>query len=242
MTHRRGGGLLDVVVEYLSFLARAVVATASLGRVDVVHVHNPPDFLIAVAPQTAATPERDEFRIVYHGTVTPHYGVHVLFEAAAIARADLPHLTLEILGEGDALPAVEAAAALHGIADRLTLSRTYLLREEVLARVSRASVGVIPNLPTPLNRVRIELFDCVALGVPVVASGLREHFAEEEVLHVSVGNAAAFAGALQPVAADVARFRTVSRRPAAARDRALRRFASLANAPCTRSTSGCKAR
>ena len=67
------------------------------------------------------------------------------------------------------------------------LSGGFLSQEEVLSRVRSASVGVIPNLPTPLNRFALstKLFEYVALGVPVVAADLptiREHFSDEEVL------------------------------------------------------------
>jgi glycosyltransferase involved in cell wall biosynthesis len=50
--HRRGAGALGVAVEYLAFTLLATVHAARLARsrrYDVVHVHNPPDFLLVAA-------------------------------------------------------------------------------------------------------------------------------------------------------------------------------------------------
>jgi glycosyltransferase involved in cell wall biosynthesis len=50
--HRRGGGIVRVLREYVGFTTLATLRVARLSagrRYDVVHVHNPPDFLIAAA-------------------------------------------------------------------------------------------------------------------------------------------------------------------------------------------------
>ena len=73
--------------------------------------------------------------------------------------------------------------------------------------VQPASVGVVPNLPTQLNRFALstKLFDYVALGVPVVCSDLptlREHFSDDEVLFFEAGNPRALAHVLEQTAND----------------------------------------
>ena len=95
------------------------------------------------------------------------------------------------------------------------MSASHLSQREVLRAVQPASVGVIPNLPTKLNRFALstKLLEYVALGVPVVCSDLptlREHFTDQEVLFFEPGNAHALADALVRTAAD----------PEAARQRA----------------------
>ena len=40
-------------------------------------------------------------QVVYHGTVTPHYGVELLVEAAAVAMPFVPDLNVRIYGHGD---------------------------------------------------------------------------------------------------------------------------------------------
>jgi glycosyltransferase involved in cell wall biosynthesis len=81
------------------------------------------------------------------------------------------------------------------------LSGRFLPQAEVLERVQGASVGVIPNLPTALNRFALstKLFEYVALGIPVVSADLptiRRHFSDSELLFFRAGDVDALSAAL----------------------------------------------
>ena len=296
-SHDRDAGFAGFLAEYAGFTAAATVAVARLAwkrRYDVVHVHNPPDFLVAagllpkllgarlvfdvhdlspdmfdmrfrgskgagvaqrvlkiveraacrasdavitvhepyrgelvrrgVPPADvtvvmnsvdetllppSAEPPGDSFRIVYHGTVTPHYGVDLVVEAFALVAGRLPHAALAIYGEGDLVPAVRRRAAELGVADSVEVGGGYLPQREVLDRIRGASVGVVPNRPTPLNRFALssKLFEYVALGIPAVSADLptlREHFDDQEVRYFRAGSAESLAEALLDVAGDPA--------------------------------------
>jgi glycosyltransferase involved in cell wall biosynthesis len=311
ISHKRGGGLVRVISEYVGFTAFAscfISARAIRRRFDVIHVNNPPDFLVLTAavpkllgarlvfdvhdfswemfsqrfdgrvggaaaerllrlierlatryaddvvtvhepyrraliargvsaskttvvmnsvdetllPATLDGPPSDAFRVVYHGTITPHYGVDLLVEAAAQVAEEIPNLRLEIYGAGDAVAAVRDRVEALGIADRTMLCGRYVPHAEILRLVRSADTGVIPNLPIPLNEHALptKLFEYVTLGVPVVSADLptlRRHFSDDEVLFYRAGNAAALAAALTAVARE--------RQAATARAaRALRRY------------------
>jgi glycosyltransferase involved in cell wall biosynthesis len=290
IAHHWGAGALHTVREYLGFTTLATVRLARLGaerRYDVVHVNNPPDFLVFAAivpkllgakvlfdvhdlssdmfamrfggrpgfriadqllrllerwsarvadavitvhepyrrelaargvplekitvvmnsvderllPRESDVPSDNGFRIVYHGTITPLYGVHLLVEAIARVADDVPATRLDIYGDGDSLPEIRCLAKTMGVADRVHLSGRFLPHAEVLERVRTASVGVVPNLPTPLNRFALstKLFEYVALGVPVVSADLltiRQHFSDSEVLFFRAGDVDALSTAL----------------------------------------------
>jgi glycosyltransferase involved in cell wall biosynthesis len=213
VVERRAAGLADAVVTvhepYRAELERRGVPAERLAvvmnGVDESHLPEPP----------SSTGAADSFRVVYHGTITPPYGVDLLCRAAALASRAVPGLRLELYGEGDALPAVRELAAEHGFAERLHASGRYLPHREVLERIAGASVGVVPNRPTRLNRFALssKLFEYVALGIPAVVADLptlRAHFSAEEVRFFAAGDPGALAEALTEVAAD----------PAAARRRA----------------------
>ena len=160
-------------------------------------------------PPAGESSDSDCFRVVYHGTVTPHYGVDLLVAAFATLAEHVEVARLEIYGDGDAVPGLRRLAAELGIADRVSLSDGFLSQEDVVSRVRSASVGVIPNLPTPLNRFALstKLFEYVALGVPVVAADLptiREHFTDAELRYFRAGDRDAAAAALTSVHADPA--------------------------------------
>jgi glycosyltransferase involved in cell wall biosynthesis len=298
ISRRRGVGVFALLKEYLGFTVLASLRVARLSlkhRYAVVHVNNPPDFLIiaalfpkllgarvifdihdlspdmfamrfgrspgagvadrvlrfaerlatsvADAVVTVHEPYRQElvargvgvekvtvvmnsvdesrlpgeprdtdngsFRVVYHGTLTPHYGIELLVEAVALVAPAIPSVTLEIYGEGDSVRAIRARTKELGLDHAVRLSDRFLPHEQVLAYVRHANVGVIPNLPTRLNRFALssKLFEYVVLGIPVVSADLptiRTHFSEEEVLFFRAGDASALADAIQGVARDPA--------------------------------------
>jgi glycosyltransferase involved in cell wall biosynthesis len=156
-------------------------------------------------PPTMDAPPSPGFHVVYHGTLTPHYGVDLIVEAAAKVAGDIPDLRVSIFGDGDALPAIRSRSAALQLTDRVELSGRFLPQSEVLERVQSASVGVVPTLDIPRNALAFptKLFEYVALGIPVVASDLsavREYFSEEEICYFRPGDAEALATALRTVA------------------------------------------
>jgi glycosyltransferase involved in cell wall biosynthesis len=150
--------------------------------------------------------EEKGFRVVYHGTVTPHYGVKLLVEAAGQLRESVSGLRVDIYGEGDAKADLELRARELGLEHVVRLTG-HLPQREVLRAVQGASVGVVPNLPTRLNRFALstKLFEYVALGIPVVSADLptiKEHFSDDEVLFFRAGDASSLAHALAEIARD----------------------------------------
>jgi glycosyltransferase involved in cell wall biosynthesis len=114
----------------------------------------------------------------------------------------VPDLRVEIYGDGDRLEEIRSLAHELGIPDRVHFSGRFLPQAEVLDRIGSASAGVVPNLPTPLNRFALstKLFEYVTLRIPVVAADLptiREHFNDTEVLFFRAGDSASLANALR---------------------------------------------
>jgi glycosyltransferase involved in cell wall biosynthesis len=305
VAHTMGGDAVRLLSEYARFLLLACTRLAGLARkrrYAIVHVHNPPDFLIAAAliprmlgcrvifdihdlsadmfnmrfagrrgariadrllralerwaTRTAdgvitvhnayarelisrgvspekltvimnsvdeqalpapASPSDEEFRVVYHGTVTPHYGVDLVVEAVAQLEGRVPGIRLDVYGTGDSVPTARDRAAALGVAGRIHISDQFLPHAEVLNRIRSANVGVIPNRPTQLNRFALssKLFEYVALGVPVVSADLptiREHFSERELRFFRAGDRHALAEALLDVASDVTAAQARARR------------------------------
>jgi len=286
LEHERGIGLSGIVREYLGFTVlagRRLTSLARRRRYRVVHVHNPPDFLLLAAlpakflfgartvfdvlagiervalrladevitvhepyarelrirgarsvtvvmnsvdpdvlPAATGEVSRPGFRVVYHGTVTPWYGVDLLLDAAGAVVSEIPELAVEIYGEGDAVPGLRERAKELGLDGRVRFHDRWLPQTEVLSLVRSASVGVIPNRPTRLNRYALssKLLEYVELGIPVAVAGLptlREHFSDDEVVFFEPGDADSLAAALLAIARDPAAARA---RVEAARRRA----------------------
>jgi glycosyltransferase involved in cell wall biosynthesis len=159
-----------------------------------------------------AVKDRDErepaaARFVYHGTLTPHYGLGIVVTAFARLLNEVPDARLEIYGEGDAVPMLRAQISALGVSDSVTLTDSFLPHDVVLARIRGASAGLIPNLPIGLNRFALstKLFEYCALRIPTIVSDLptmREHFDDREVRFFRAGDEDALLDALMDVASN----------------------------------------
>jgi glycosyltransferase involved in cell wall biosynthesis len=211
---RLAGRLLPAIERLALHLADAVVTVhepyarelRKRGAQEVTVVMNSvdPDVLPALEDEVV---ERLGFRVVYHGTVTPWYGVDLLVDAAGALVSEIPELVVDIYGEGDAVPSLRERVRQLGLDGRVQFHDRWLPQTQVLARVRSASVGVIPNRASQLNRYALssKLLEYVELGIPVVAAGLptlREHFAEEEVRFFTPGDADSLAAAILVTARD----------------------------------------
>lgn len=186
---------------------RRELAARGIPLEKVTVVMNSLDERLLPPPEPSASSQ--ECRVVYHGTVTPHYGVALLVQAAGLLRDRVANLRVEIYGEGDAVVQLRDDARALGIEDDVQISGTYLPQRDVLRAVQGATVGVIPNLPNRLNRYALstKLLEYVALGIPVVSADLptiREHFSDDEVRYFRAGDAGSLADALAAIAADPA--------------------------------------
>ena len=193
----------DVVLTVHDPYVRELVALGTPAEKTIVVMNSLDERLLPSPKPREAVP----FRIVYHGSLTPHYGVHILLDAAAQIVEQGLNIRVEIFGEGDALRDLEDRVASLDLLERVRIEGRFLSQRAVLERVNGASVGVIPNLPIPLNEFALssKLFEYVALGVPVVAAALptlQEHFSDSEVRFFDPGRAESLADALLSVARD----------------------------------------
>jgi glycosyltransferase involved in cell wall biosynthesis len=216
--------LLRAVERWATRIADGVITVHDAYARELVRRGVPPEKLTVVmnsvderslpAPVLASN---QGFRVVYHGTVTPHYGLELVVEAVARLSSPVPDIRLDVYGAGDAVPAARDRASALGIAERVRFTDRYIPHAEVLECVRSANVGVIPNLPTQLNRFALssKLFEYVVLGVPVVSADLptiREHFADDEVRFFRAGDGDSLAEALLDVASNAAAARARAKR------------------------------
>ena len=122
---------------------------------------------LAFAPQGAANPAEDEFRILFVGRLHSQKNVGMLIEsAAALAAEPGPRVVLEIVGDGPERPALEKLAERAGAAALLRW-RGWLDKGAVLDCYRRTHAFVNPSLYEGMPNTVLEAMAC---GVPVVAS------------------------------------------------------------------------
>jgi glycosyltransferase involved in cell wall biosynthesis len=105
-------------------------------------------------------------RFSYLGRLVGWKAVDLLLDAFAIVGARCPEARLEILGDGDCRPSLEAQAARLGLADRVEFVG-WVSAEEGARRLRASDVFVLPSLRESGGVV---LLEAMSVGLPVVAT------------------------------------------------------------------------
>jgi glycosyltransferase involved in cell wall biosynthesis len=104
--------------------------------------------------------------LLYVGQLIPRKGLDLLFRAVAAVAGDHPDLSVTLVGEGPAKPALEALAAELGIKDRVSWVGS-LPPSAIHDRMTRAAAVV---LPTRWDGWGLVVNEALQSGVPVIVS------------------------------------------------------------------------
>ncbi len=225
LQERLACGLADAVIV-LHERHRRIMVGRGVPAQKLVQVMNCPDErLFRPADRPLGWRQEGTLKVIHHGGILERYGVDTLVHAVALARAEIPGITLDLYGDGDYRPRVETLVAELGLSDCVRFHGQQPIegmRDAILA----ADVGVAPlrqdvftdcGLPT-------KLLEYVAVGLPAIASRTAttaDYFDDSMVLLFEPGNARDLADKLLAVYRD----------PQAAQERAIqaRRFTEQYN-------------
>ncbi len=139
----------------------AAEAAADAGRIRVIACGLALDS-VPVAPPVAA----DDHRLVCVGRLCANKGQVLIPAAVAALRAEFPGLVVELIGDGEDRPAIEAEIARLGIADMVVLSG-WMDGARVLERIAAARALLLPSYAEGLP---IVLMEALATGRAVVTT------------------------------------------------------------------------
>ncbi|MGI8713985.1 MAG: glycosyltransferase family 4 protein [Solirubrobacteraceae bacterium] len=151
----------------------------------------------------------EQIRLAYLGAISSQDGVEGLAPVMArlCAGPDALDVRLTVIGDGDARPALEAALARNGVAERVTFTG-WVAPARVPELLAAADLCVDPAPATDVNErsTMTKLAEYLALGKPVVAYDLLEarRTAGDAALLVPAGDVDAFAKAISELARDPA--------------------------------------
>lgn len=136
----------------------------------------------------------DAAMLVYHGTVSPRFGVLVAVEALAVVQSSIPRTELHVYGAYDMAyrELLERRAADLGIAHLLFLHPVMQL-SQLSDIIGRFDLGVVPYLSDRFMNLALstKTFEYIAAGLPVVASRLRstaELFSDRAIEYAQPGD------------------------------------------------------
>jgi glycosyltransferase involved in cell wall biosynthesis len=110
--------------------------------------------------------------VVYHGTVAARMGLDVVVRAIALMRASGRDVRGAILGDGDAVPALQKLRDEERLQDFLEIPGRRFRLEELLSWLKRVGVEVVPmrrDVFTDLM-LPVKLIESVRLGIPSVVT------------------------------------------------------------------------
>jgi glycosyltransferase involved in cell wall biosynthesis len=218
LADRAVGGLAHAHIAISRGLARYLAEVEGFDETEFTVVH------YGIVPSGLPAPAPDEPRLVCVGRLIPIKGHVVLLRALALARREVPALSLDIAGRGPLEPALRAVAKELEIEDSV---RFLGYVSPVQRAIDAAAVVVVPSLGEGFGMVALEAMERAR---PVVASaigGLGELVVDGETgVLVPAGEAEPLAHALVQLAHDPIRRRAFGE---AGRRRALEHFAEHRN-------------
>jgi glycosyltransferase involved in cell wall biosynthesis len=121
-----------------------------------------------------STEESSKFRLMYHGKVDYHRGIHNIIKAMGIL--DRKDIELILLGAVDEMSELKRLAERLDLADRVLFHQS-VPYEEVPDWINRVDAGVLPfpEWPPWNTCSPIKLFEYLACGKPVVATSIPAH-------------------------------------------------------------------
>ena len=139
---------------------------------------------------TGATPDRDHFTVISHGSIFERYGHDTIVRAIALVRPSLPEVRLVLTGDGPHRPRVESLIRELGIADICEHHR-WLALPELVTLLERSDAGIVAQRANPYSDLvnTNKMFEFLMMGVPAVCTRLR---ATESVIPESDGVVAYF--------------------------------------------------
>jgi glycosyltransferase involved in cell wall biosynthesis len=143
-----------------------------------------------------------QFVVLCHGTIERHYGLDTLVRAAALVRGDIPGLRVEVFGDGTYRPELRRLVAELDLEDVVWLSDGFVPRDELVAAIARADVGVVAMKRDAFRDLTHcnKMFDFIAMHVPAAVSrthAVEAYFDERCFRYFTAGDELALAAALR---------------------------------------------
>ncbi len=139
-------------------------------------------------------------RLVYHGTLTPLYGLDLAVAAVAAARARELDVSFDIYGDGPAREALAAQIDQAGLGSRVRLLGN-VPHQELKALLPGYDAGLVPTRLDGMTRFSLstKLLEYIHLGLPVIVPAIPtylRYFPDETAWYFEPNSSGAIAAAI----------------------------------------------
>ncbi|MAT41898.1 MAG: hypothetical protein CL609_06120 [Anaerolineaceae bacterium] len=142
--------------------------------------------------------DSEKIILIYPGTIAPRYGLHVVIQAIAILKEEVPNLTLQIVGSSNEyLTELECLSESLGVRRMIDFHPAVPI-DQIPALMQQATIGIYPAIPDSHMEIATptKVQEFVAVGLPVIASRIKvltQQFSDNAILYFPPGDAELFA-------------------------------------------------
>jgi glycosyltransferase involved in cell wall biosynthesis len=136
--------------------------------------------------------DSNNLSLLYHGTLTPLYGLEIAVRAVARLKAQIPNLKFRIFGNEEEAGDLKKLAAELGVCQNVIFTG-WVPREELPQIISEADIGILPTIRDEFIDLSFsnKLAEYVCMKTPVVATRLKstlEYFTEDDISYFESGD------------------------------------------------------
>jgi glycosyltransferase involved in cell wall biosynthesis len=156
-------------------------------------MNTPDEKIFFIAPNSNKSKElhKDNFSIMYHGTIVKHHGLDVALEALYNVRIKIPNVTFHVYGEGDFVGAFLKLVKELELND-IVFYHGHIPLEFIAKAIEFIDVGLIPNIRTPFTELNLptRIFEYLSMKKPVIAprtKGVLDYFSDKSIYFFEPG-------------------------------------------------------
>lgn len=136
---------------------------------------------------------KENFEMIYHGTVSERHGLEVAVRAVKNLRGKIKGLKLKIMGDGDDIERLINLVNELDIHEHIEICVGMIPMEQLLPKIKQADVGIVPIYLDDFTKymLPVKLLEYVALKKPVICSRtetIQAYFDESMVQYFSPGD------------------------------------------------------
>ncbi len=137
---------------------------------------------------TEAERDDNEFRLIYHGTISYRLGIDLLIKAVDLCRLSIPNIKLYLIGQGAYTQSIDRMISEYDLRECIYFPMESIPLDQLPELISKMDAGVIGNRETELSRfmLPVKLIEYVNMKIPVVAPRLDNfsyYFSEDSLLY-----------------------------------------------------------
>lgn len=151
--------------------------------------------------------------VLFYGTFIPLHGIDVIVRAAQRVQRVNPAVRFQIVGDGqtrNSIAKLVDTLELHNV--DIDVRRVAYAELPQLIATATICLGIFANRPKTRRVIPNKLYQCAAMGVPVITAdtpAVREAFTPEELVVVPPGDGSSLANAILELLDDPVRRKTV---------------------------------